>query len=324
MDDLTTLFHDAVDDIEPADRLGEIRRRTQTRPRHRSWYAVGGAVLATAAVVTGIAIAVQPSSDPGPGPSKDPTATESATESATPGLSSTPVYYLGETPQGTRLYREFQQTTPLGADLLRLVESAPEDPDYTTPWPAGSFGDVVVRSDLGQIDVTLADSSLHDRPAGMSDETAELAIQQVIYSVQAVVQNRLPVQFRLNGNPVDQVLGVPTSEPLANAPQFDVLALVSISNPAEGRIVEGSFTADGVAASFEGSVPWQLKNAGGEVVRSGTGQGSMEDHLTPWETGPIDVSGLPPGQYTFVAMTDDASGGEGGGPTVDTRTITIR
>ena len=57
------------------------------------------------------------------------------------------------------------------------------------------------------------------------------------------------------------------------APQLDVLALVSISNPAEGRVVEGSFSADGVASSFEGTVPWELRDADGHVVRQGFAQG---------------------------------------------------
>jgi hypothetical protein len=321
-DDLTTLLHEAVDGVEPAERLAAIREQTG-KPSRTRWYLAGGAVLATAAVVTGIAIAVQPSTDPGPGPGQDPTPT--VTDSATPGLASQPVYYLGDTPVGLRLFREFQQTTPLGSDVLRLVESPPVDPDYSTPWQPGSFGEVTVRADLGQIDVTLADASLHDRPSGMSRETAELAVQQVVYTVQGVLQQQLPVQFRLGGNPVDQLLGVPTSEPLDRAPQLDVLALVSISNPAEGRVVEGSFTADGVASSFEGSVPWRLEDAAGEVVLSGMGQGSMGDHLTPWRTGPIDVSGLAPGTYTFVATTDDPTGGtEGPGPTSDTRTVQVR
>ena len=42
------------------------------------------------------------------------------------------------------------------------------------------------------------------------------------------------MQFLLDGNPIDQVLGVPTSEPLANAPQLDVLAHVNITAPEQG------------------------------------------------------------------------------------------
>ena len=35
------------------------------------------------------------------------------------------------------------------------------------------------------------------------------------------------------------------------------------------------------------------------------------------------MSDLTPGTYTFVAMTDDPSGGEGLGPFTDTRTIIV-
>ena len=42
------------------------------------------------------------------------------------------------------------------------------------------------------------------------------------------------------------------------------------------------------------------------------------DKLYPWQTS-VDVSGLAPGDYTFVAMTDDPSGGEGAARPVDTR-----
>jgi hypothetical protein len=279
-------------------------------------------VLAAAAVVTVIAIAVQPSTDPGPGPSKAPT----TSDSATPGTSAYAVYYLGETPQGPRLYREFHQgqSLPALASALSSLTTVPLDPDYRTLWPDDAFAGGWIDYPRGLATVLLNGTSLHDRPAGMSAAEARLAIQQVVYTVQAAAQQRIPVQFQVEGQPIDQVYGVPTSEPLTNAPELDVLALVNISNPTEGRTVEGSFSADGVASSFEGTVPWELRDADGTVVKSYSAQGTMEDHLTPWETGPIDVSDLPPGTYTFVAMTDDPTGGEGGGPTTDTRTVVIR
>ena len=65
-------------------------------------------------------------------------------------------------------------------------------------------------------------------------------------------------------------------------------------------------------------------DADGKVVKKGSAaaKGWM-DKLYPWETA-VDVSGLQPGEYTFVAMTDDPSGGEGGGPTEDTKTIIVQ
>ena len=62
------------------------------------------------------------------------------------------------------------------------------------------------------------------------------------------------------------------------------------------------------------------------MVRDGTAQtfGSV-DRLDPWATGPIDVSDLDPGEYTFVVMTDGpVRRRRGPGPTVDTRTVIIK
>jgi len=239
------------------------------------------------------------------------------------------VYDLGGTPQGTRLFREFRREPGDSAgieDALRALSATPDDPDYRTLWPRDAFQGGFVDYDGGLITVLLRDGSLHDRPAGMTAEEAALSIEQVVYTVQAYAQQRLPVSFQVEGQPVDQVLGVATSEPLSQGAEVDVLALVSISSPSEGRVVEGHFSADGVAMSFEGTVPWELRDADGTVVDSGFSTGTFDpEHLTAWETGDIDVSDLAPGTYTFVALTDDPSGGaEGPGATSDTRTVTIR
>jgi immunoglobulin-like protein involved in spore germination/sporulation and spore germination protein len=348
---VSALLSDAVSDVEPRDALDSIRNRTKVTPMsaRRPWiYAAGGAVVATAAMIGAIAYAgdtlgLTSADEPGPAghhrqakPSRagdgsdGPAPSEPTTpaEPATQGFS-VAAYYVGETPRGSRLYREFDKidaTDPLAAGLAALQQDA-ADPDYSTPWPAGAFSGTSFDGTGadGVIQVALADASLHGRPAGMTRPDAELAIQQVVYTLQAAVQARAAVQFVLDGNPIDQVYGVPTSEPLTNAPVNDVLAQVSITSPEEGATVSGSFTASGVANSFEANVPWQLRQ-GDRVVKSGfsSAEGWM-DRLYPWQSKRIDVSGLPAGEYTFVATTDDPSGGaEGSGPDVDTRTITIR
>jgi hypothetical protein len=323
---LSRLISDAVTDVEPNDRLAELRERTTPGRTRRGWYAAGGVTLAAAAAVTAIALAANQTTpradDPGPVATSSP----SVSPTAAPGLGLHAAYFVGDTPFGPRLFREFRQATPMPSDVL-LLESTPLDPDYRTLWPAGSFGEVTHQGSNGsvaQIDVTIINPALHDRPSGMSEAEAELAIQQVIYTVQAQAKQRAPVQFRFNGNPIDQVLGVFTSEPLTQAPQLDVLALVNISDPTEGRIVDGHFTANGVANSFEGTVPWELQDASGAVVKQGFAMAGMDDHLIPWRTEPIDVSDLEPGSYVFVAKTDDPSDGEGPGPYTDTRTIVVR
>ena len=60
---------------------------------------------------------------------------------------------------------------------------------------------------------------------------------------------------------------------------------MSISNPTDRRVVEDSFTADGVASSFEGTVPWQIRDSDGNVVKDGTAQAfGYIDRLYPWAT----------------------------------------
>ena len=350
---LSELISDSVSDIEPRDRLDSIRNRTKVTPMSarrnsgRPWlFAVGGAVVATAAVVTAIALAggnlgLTGADDPGPATgsgskASQPSDTPSQPDEtgSTPSTDGSPgtgpavaVYYVGDAPQGPRLYREFHPgsgSDPFDSALVELV-ATPDDPDYRTAWPEGAFDGVSfdgVGAD-GVIQVVLADDSLHDRPAGMSKAEAEASVQQVIYTLQAAVQARAAVQFVFDGNPIDQVLGVPTSEPLANDDQLTALALVNITSPAEGDEVSGTFTASGVASSFEANVPWEVRQ-GDTVVASGfsTAEGFM-DKLYPWEAE-VDVSALAPGDYTFVAMTDDPSNGEGFGPTEDTKAITIR
>ena len=83
-------------------------------------------------------------------------------------------------------------------------------------------------------------------------------------------------------------------------------------------MVSGTFTAQGRASSFEGNVPWSLRDDDGTVVREGFATAGMEEQLVPWETEPIDVSDLAPGTYTFEART------EGGRPFTDTRTVVIQ
>lgn len=322
---LAELLRDAVAGVEPADRLADIRARTATPTRSaRPWlYAAGATVLATAAAVTAFSVLGQDDTrDLGPAGHDEPTAPVSPT--VTPSSHLVPAYFLGDTTRGPRLFREYDLRTgtadPL-ADALAELQDAPDDPDYWTPWPEGSLTGLTLRGDVYTVE--LGDASLHDRPAGMTAQEAEMAIQQVVYTVQAAVQDRAPVQFVLDGNPINEVYGVPTSEPLANAKETEVLNQVQVNDPVEGQQVSGTFTARGAADSFEANVPWQIKQ-GETVVLSGA---AMADgwmgRLYPWEAR-IDVSGLEPGTYTFVAMTDDPSGGaEGAGPWSDTRTIVV-
>jgi len=326
MDDLATLFKEAVDTVEPRDRRAELREAVTVAGRRRFRRTVTGGLLAAAAVVvTGVAVTMHGTDNhQDVGPVGPPRAIDRSRDDR-PAYA---LYYLGQTPQGPRLYREFRAgpgPDPTPASSLSLMQEPPDDPDYQTLWPAGTFSDAQVVD--GVIDVEVADpTSVAHRLEGMSAAEAELSVDQVIFTVEAAVQDDLPVQFTHDGSPVAQVLGRPTSEPRFGGEPVEVRALASISDPSEGRVVEGYFSADGEASSFEGAVPWELLDANGTVVKHDTAQTiGYGDRLYPWATGRIDVSDLAPGVYTFVVMTADPSGGaEGPGPMKDTRTVIIK
>ena len=343
---LRELLTEVADAVEPGDRLADIRARTRPS-RSRLWVVPAGAGLVAASVVGAVALSGGPAdrvAEPGPGsgtsstsPSPtDPETTNptpdepSATETATPALPlrATAVYYVGDTPDGLRLYREFRRvpaSDPLTAAVVGLAQ-APQDPDYSSPWPSDAIAQVSfdgVGAD-GVLQVSLRDASLRGRPAGMTETEAGLAVEQVVRTLQAAVQARAAVQFRLDGNPVDQVLGVPASEPLAQGRDLGVLARVSISTPSEGQVVDndGPLVVSGAGNSYEGNIVTELQALDGTVVvvPTPTIAGWQEDRLFPFEVT-LDLSDVPPGEYVVRSQTDDPSGEQRFH--VDNRTITV-
>jgi hypothetical protein len=350
-DDLGRLLNDAVSDIEPRSGIQAIRSRTSAKETAmtttRNWiFGAFGAAVATAAVITGVVLAGNnnpeaddpdfsdtPTDPVSQLPSEDPT--DPATTEAPAGGGAIPVYYVGDTPQGPMLYREFQRYAEAGnaitaaADLA--VSGGPADPDYRTLWPAGTSAYASYNGDVITVTVESADAGdlgLHDLPSGMTTDEAGLAIQQVIYSVQgALGQGRPGVQFLLNGDRTDQILGQPASEPLANNPVLATLAHVNITTPEQGEVVSGdTLEITGVANSNEANVLVKLQRYEGTAVvdqQPFTADGWMGNKLFPF-SGTLDISGASPGTYILSATTDDPSGGaEGFGPHTDTKVITI-
>ena len=356
-DQLRALLGDAVDDLEPSDRLADIRAgaaapttdldpgpKVTTMSNRRPWlYAATAAAVATAAVLAIVTFAGGSilGDDDGPEPaaaSDTDTASGASSESAgsdapRPGVKpeppvageqAVPVYYTGDGPDGPVLFREFHGAPVSdGSDALltaarEAVSGVPLDPDYRSDWP----GVTVQQADLvdGVIAVDL--DAAPERPGGLSEREARLAVQQVVYTVQGAAQERAPVRFAVDGGAVDEVLGVDTSEPVANAPVLDTLSRMSITAPYEGQEVSGSLEATGVNNSFEATVAWQVVDAGGTRVLEGAGiaEGYLGPRLFPW-TVQVDVSGLDAGRYTFVASNDDP---QGSGAATDSRTIVIR
>lgn len=346
--DLSRLLNDAVSDVEPRSGIEAIRsltHLTQESPMTniRTWFLGGlGAAVATAAVIGGVMLAGNddpsakdpgvsntPSNQASETPSDDPT--DDPTDPVTvvdPKPVAVAAYFAGETPNGLRLYREFQQvqTTDKRTSAVQLaVSGTPDDPDYRTLWPAGSdVASVGLEGDVVTVDLS---GNVHDRPSGMTAAQAQLAIEQVIFTAQAAVgEGRLPVQLLLDGSHTDQVLGQPASEPLANGSILDTLAMVNITTPGEGETVSGTLDVSGVGNSFEATFQVRLQRYEGTAIAFQdfiTGEGCCENKLFPFSKA-FDISDVEPGRYLLMVSTDDPSGGaEGAGPTTDTKVITI-
>lgn len=255
------------------------------------------------------------------------TPTETPTESESPeaeGTVAVPVYFVGDTPQGPRLFREFRAVpadNPLMEATALMLAGDTLDPDYRTLWPQVEISDVSATD--GLLLVQIPSDGFTDRPDGMSKQAARLALQQLVYTLQGVQQERVPIVIKRGGSDF-RLFGLPSDTQFEAADPIEVLGLVNITAPEQGATVTGdTLEASGVGSSFEANLLWEIRQ-GDQVVLDGfaTAEGWM-DKLYPWATS-IDVSGLEPGDYTFVARTDDPSGGaEGSGPHEDTKDFTL-
>lgn len=311
---LRAALTDAAADVTPADRLGEVRRRTAAAPPTRSgrrrWLpVVAGAGALTAAVVAA-SVGLGDLGTPA-----DPPTAGSGDGSAESGLSAAAVYFVSDSATGDRLYREFASVPATGGSAavlgaLRAItaDPGPADPDYRTWWPADSFADAVVSDD--EVVVEVADAALN-RPDGASAEQARLGLQQAVYTAEAALGRTIPVRFEHGGAAAGRVLGVRVTDLVPRDTRYRVTAPVNLSSPVEGAEVRGTFRASGTIASYIDRVQWRLTDARGRVVRRGQ---SLRDPAggpdgTPnspgWATEPIDVSTLGSGTYRFTAQVRD-------------------
>jgi hypothetical protein len=301
--------------IQPGlDGLARIRERTAagTRSRRRVWLVTAAAGLATAAAVAaGVVISgdvLDRSAPPGPaGPSQTPSTREVTV----------PVYYLGETTTGLRLFREFHRVRTSEpeavAALNQMFSQPPSDPDYSSPWPAESRALSVERFG-GQITVDLSSPVLE---TNVARGTADLMTQQLVYTVQGALQSTDPVQLLVEGGRVADISGSPTAEPLARADAHDVQALTWVISPAEGATVPSTFRVEGIASAFEGNVVWQLLR-GSAVVDEGFTTTAEGQTFSPYS---FTVGDVPAGDYTLrVYQTSPEDGSE---TFVDTKSITV-
>lgn len=286
--------------------------------RSRSLHLSCGVLLAASLVLTGCGSDDDPeASDPTPGATSGDTPTETPTEPPS-GTTMSGVYYVMDTRAGLRLARELRAVpddeAPEAA-VAAMIEGA-ADPDYSTSWnPATEVLDV--SDEGGSVTVDL---SADARTANVGSEGAALMVQQLVYTVTEATDEAAGVTLLVDGEPAGELWGVVSwDEPVVRDDPLDVRSLVQIDSPTEGLVTSSPLRVEGEAAVFEATLGWRVLDSEGQEVDGGFTMTAEGQTFAPFQF-PLT---LDPGTYTVEITEEDPSGGEGGTPMTDTRTVTI-
>jgi spore germination protein GerM len=263
-----------------------------------------------------------------------PTASPTATPAGTPSTSPSPavqespdapqasgavaVYYLMDTTNGPRLYREFHQRPSTGEPVRDAVEAMltvpPDDPDYTSLWPSAT--EVLgVEVDGGTATVDLSAEALE---GSAGSEFEEKSVQQLVHTVTAADTSVRSVQLTFEGEVRESLWGaVQVDQPLSRAPQAGTLGPVWLLVPVEGASIARGAEFGGVATVFEATVNWQWLQDGRVVAEGFSTASEGAPGRGDWSAA-VDV---PPGTYELQAFESSAK--DGSQTFVDSKRVTV-
>ena len=298
----------------------------------RPWWQHPAALAVAAAVVLGMVVgagvAFLGGDDGGDqnviaGTSDSPTgaASESTqpSETPTPSESETPipiegdvyVYYVMDDGQSPRLFREQRPNPgmdPVTAGVSTFLSEPAVDPDYSSPWPAGTqLLGYSKQGDTGTVDLS--------KFVKTGSEAETVAVQQVVYTVTANDKSVKKVKLLVNGE--TPVSGHSDwSQPTPRAPMVEVQGLIWVLAPTEGETVSSPVTITGYGTAFEATVSWQVYRDD-EFVTEGFTQGGANGEFGEF----TDTVDLAPGTYEIRAF--ESSPEDGSPQHVDTKTFTV-
>lgn len=337
IDDIEVILRRALDGtaerigVAP-DALGEIRTRINARRRRwllgsgrpvRSPHSRGGLMLTlgSAAAVSAVVLAVglgscgpqATTAHPPAGSSTSPAPTTGGGHGPTPSPQPTkaptvnvPVYYIGATKAGPRLFREYH-LVPAGdtgdgpvagrvlAALVAMLDGRNAfDPDYTSQWPASAtVSSVTISGGVATVDLSGATVNAYG-PAGNA-----AALQQLIWTATAF-PGGTGVRLLFDGAPRATLWAsnLPVAGVLHRAPRVDTLAPVWVIDPQQGATVSGPVTVHLAGIVFEGTIQLRVRDSAGATVTRRTVRLSAGAPAQGTATVTLD---LPPGAYTIEA-----------------------
>lgn len=311
------------------DALEAIRARIARR-RARRWLGwlprgfalvgfTGGTALVAAALV-GLALFGVPRFGPAP---VGPGASSSQNQTG-PQTVNLPIYYIGATSTGPRLYREYHQLVLTDADpaakaeaavRAMLAEHGASDPDYTSPWPAG----VTVNATRVDGDTVTVDlGNLASDPGGADPATVRMSLEQLVWTATAA-SGTMRARLLVDGQGVTTFRGVPGGGGvLGRGAAVDVLAPVWVIDPQQGAPVGHVVKVRLAGSVFEGRVQLRVRTAAGAVVKEQPVQLSAGAPDRGEGTATVTLSS---GAYTVEAYV--VSPRDGGEQFLDGHQITV-
>ena len=304
---LRDLLDDAISDVEPRHGLDAITSRTKvTSMSNRPWlYGVGGAVLATAATIAAFAVldgdsGTTTSPDPVDSPTavstekpaKSPTPDDSPPTSPRPAETTVPVYYVGETGQGSAALPRVPQARGADKDCLcgrggpgraRRAPGRPGLRDAVAFWQRGAARRAWRRHHHRGPDGCRRVARLarrDDRARGAAGtRAAHLHGPGRLPGPGAgAVRPRRPDHRHGAGR-------AHPSEPLAEGDAAHA-GPGGIIDPTDGASVDSGFEVSGVGAFFEANVTWELRQ-GAKVVKSGFTTAEECCRMAPYSFPPL-------------------------------------
>lgn len=235
-----------------------------------------------------------------------------------------PIYYIGATKAGPRLFREYH-TLPTGdgstaaavkAALVAMLDGRTAlDPDYASQWPASATVLGVTVSG-GVTTVNLSGATVNaDDPAGNA-----AALQQLIWTATAY-PGATGVKLLFDGKPRATLWAgkLPVAGVLHRAPAADTLAPVWVIDPQQGAAVSSPVTVHLAGIVFEGTIQLRVRNSAGATVAQRTVQLSVG--APAQGTATVTLS-LAAGTYTVQAY--QVSLKDGSIVASDNHTFTVR
>lgn len=311
------------------DALNVIRGRIARRRARwwRSWrpsglallsFTGGTAVVAAAAVA--LALAQAPDKPRVPQAPAGPPSVAQLPPSA-----NVPVYYLGDTSAGIRLFREYHPVPADGTDPVArtraalqamLTTDSPADPDYRTPWGNARVASVRIEGDTVLVDLTGVPQT---RPAD-----PRMAVQQLVWTATAAgagsgASAATGLRLTVDGRTLPTLWGQAVAGRLERAARTDVQAPVWLIDPQQGAQVGGTFAVYVAATAPGGTVQLLVTPAGGGPVVK-TEQVTLSAAAPQLGEAHLSVA-LPPGHYLVTAYLPGPSGGPG--PDADGHEITV-